>query len=93
MKKKTQRTPRVIFLRIGFKGDGGKGIFVLKGWNGRNDGGFTWKHFTHQPRDPQIQVLFQPVVGHAMFNVFKQRQATKNADQVAHKPIKLRFVD
>ena len=46
-----------------------------------------------KPRDPQIQVVFQPVVGHAMFHVFKQRQATKSADQVAHKPIKLRFVD
>lgn len=33
------------------------------------------------------------VVGHVMFHVFKQRQATKNADQVAHKPIELRFVD
>ena len=36
------------FLTNGVKRDGRKGIFVLNGWNGRNDGGFTWKHFTHK---------------------------------------------
>ena len=67
-----------------------EGDFCFKGMDGVMEP--TWKHFT-KPNRLVDSFFSQPAVGHAMFHVFKQRQATKSADQVAHQPIKLRFVD